>query len=317
MNRKHGFTLIELLVVMAIIAILLSLLLPAINKARATARYMKDQSQLAQVHKGWLIFSDEANGTFPTPGLINRLPFGTLGEIPGRGNEDLSLNTSQNMYSASIMRTLFQPDLLIGTTEISPNIVALANYNYDAYNPQGAPPGIYWDPRFSGDLDGDSIGIGTSTGGGGITPFGCNFSYSHSPISTGRRKSTQWKNTVDATYAVVGNRGPKDGIIAQVTGSLGSPPAFGDASVTIELHGSRKQWLGAVCFQDNHVEKLETVLPVNVNYRDPADGITKPDNIYRTDVEGAGSIPTTGSDIFLSIISQVEATGIGTNIEWD
>jgi prepilin-type N-terminal cleavage/methylation domain-containing protein/prepilin-type processing-associated H-X9-DG protein len=63
MNRKtRAFTLIELLVVISIIAILMGILMPALNRAREQGRRAVCQGNLRTLTLAWVMYADENDG---------------------------------------------------------------------------------------------------------------------------------------------------------------------------------------------------------------------------------------------------------------
>jgi len=74
------------------------------------------------------------------------------------------------------------------------------------------------------------------------------------PLDPTIRRATEWRNTGNSRFAVIGNRGPRGGIL---TGN-----DFIN-SKTLLVHGSQKEWDGNIGYNDNHVDYGRTFYPEN------------------------------------------------------
>jgi prepilin-type N-terminal cleavage/methylation domain-containing protein len=107
-NVRRGFTLIELLVVIAIMAVLIGLLLPAVQKVREAAARVKCQNNLKQLALGVHNYHDSA-GRFPpsrTPGngptwAVFLLPYVEQSPLYDQWRKDLCYHSQPAGLTAS------------------------------------------------------------------------------------------------------------------------------------------------------------------------------------------------------------------------
>src|SRR5437773_212666 len=102
-SRPRAFTLVELLVVIGIIAILIAVLLPALNAARRQAANVKCQSNLRQIGQAMTMYMNNFRGYAPPTTIY---PQSYTVKVPGFGDF-----TDKNVQVHWWMRLMIEKNL--------------------------------------------------------------------------------------------------------------------------------------------------------------------------------------------------------------
>jgi len=250
--RTKGFTLVELLVVIGIIALLISILLPSLNKARETANRVKCASNLRQIGQAILLYANDNHGIYPrtyysasNPPLVPNV-MGWQSELTdpawngyapppswcsGYGTAGSGIN--------NVPQCLY---LLLNTTDITAAVFTCPS--------SGAAPDNY------------GGGSNTSASQSNFSVIQTNLSYSYAnpyPDLTASGSGFRLTQGIDPTFAVAADINPgtmggvNDNVLAVTTTSAASGVQQGNS----DNHSKVGQ---NVLFADGHVEFDNTCL---------------------------------------------------------
>ena len=236
---SKGFTLVELLVVIGIIALLISLLLPALQSAREAADATKCLSNVRQMITGTLMYADANRGYLPptSEGTVQMDVYG------------VTRNVARRWYGGAY------------GSAAQPNSLTAADPTTGQFFPPGSPIHKFWGMASTGGCPSFAHVETVLRRGYGPTAY----AYSDycgrgtgSPVGPGTKLARFKRTSEKAVFWDSARIQPPTIVIDRVPWGYGTTGNPGNGKAEPNFHGRHKK-RGNVAWLDGHASSLEPV----------------------------------------------------------
>ena len=278
-RHRRGLAMREVIVLIIVVLVGLALwsLLRGVLLARVGSNVTTDGSKVLNI-----VRSLEQSGANQFDGMY--LSPSRVAAATRTVDDDATLNTTANLYSALVSQNYVGCDLLVGACDPSQHVAVKDDYDFTSYQPTADSP-TFWDPSFQADLTTCS-----------------HASFAHEPL-VGKRHEMNWRVGGSSDHALVGSRGVEGGVTREENA------AVYDSSITPGTYWPQKHWIGVVACGDGHVETIERFFidDATLNIK----GAAINDNLYRVDSEHKPISIAESLDSFLTFTKSISSVADG------